>query len=481
MFTDTVNSAALKARIGSEAYRKIKARQDALVRQALIASPSGVALQDTGDGYFFSFGSIGHAITAALMFQWLMAHERWPETYTARVGLHLGEVEQGVSEVTGQADFVSSAIDLASRTMSLALGGQILLTRSVFDAAREVVRQHPTPGPGISAPPLKWMSHGHYVFNGISEPIEVFEVGAEPNAPLVPPPESEKAKRYACRDAINKDKGWGGLDEEELRRVELLFCPPMLRHTQKSPEIEPLSRAGYMLGKILEEVSNLNALRSPQARRAILRNKYLAEMLEEQPSFISKLLQGRSGNQKRDRELWSKCRRLFCLLMLGTEHAKLRAAPATEIETISRRMEGYFFGPHSCVVGPYFLGDTLGIPQSSNEGAYHLLWLGMEALMGGSTLHLTVASGGHLFQFAHNGSLTPLGEGALCAALCGVKFRFVFPKLAVSIAAAESAEDVIRLMHERQRSGASYPTLKAMAAICSRETPSCDAGLIDCA
>ena len=207
MFTDLVDSTALKARIGIEDYQPLKARHDQFIRQALSAAPTGKVLQDTGDGYFISFDSIGHAIGAALVFQWLMAQEAWPHPFQTRVGLHLGEVEQRHNEVTGQPGFVASAIDLASRTMSLARGGQILLTRSVFDAARQVVRHHPSPGPDAPLPTLKWMAHGPYLFKGSTEPIEVFEVGAESVAPLVPPPDSEKAKRH-IRPGDEETLGW---------------------------------------------------------------------------------------------------------------------------------------------------------------------------------------------------------------------------------------------------------------------------------
>lgn len=195
MFTDLVNSSQLKDQLGHDKYRQLKARHDMFIQQALSIAPTGRALQDTGDGYFLSFGSVAQAVSAALMFQWLMAQEPWPHPFKSRVGLHLGEIEEGISKVTGQADFISSAIDLASRTMSLAAGGQILMTRSVFNAARQVVREHPALPSGAAAPAVQWISHGLYRFKGSPEAVEVFEVGAQGIAPLRTPPDSEKAKK----------------------------------------------------------------------------------------------------------------------------------------------------------------------------------------------------------------------------------------------------------------------------------------------
>lgn len=210
LFTDLVGSTGLKEEIGVEKYCEMKGRHDGFIRQALAAAPSGRVLSDTGDGFFVSFSSIQEGVRAALIFQWLMLHEPWAHPFTARVGLHLGEVEQGISQVTQLASFVSSAIDLGSRTMSLAVGGQILLTRLMYDAARPTLREHPPVGEASATPTLRWMSHGQYNFKGAVEPMEVFEVGAEGVAPLHAPPDSEKAKRHsvAAQKRRNRMSAW---------------------------------------------------------------------------------------------------------------------------------------------------------------------------------------------------------------------------------------------------------------------------------
>lgn len=209
MFTDLVGSTGLKEQIGSEQYRKLKEKHDGFVKRALEQAPTGKVLQDTGDGYFISFSSVAHAVSAALTFQYLMTREAWPHPFKTRVGVHLGEVEEGHSQVTGQADFISSAIDQASRTMSLAVGGQILLTRTVFESARLAVREHPPVEAGAPVPVLSWMAHGAYLFKGCTEPVDVYEVGARGVAPLTPPPDSEKAKRAST--ATIPTGGTGGV------------------------------------------------------------------------------------------------------------------------------------------------------------------------------------------------------------------------------------------------------------------------------
>jgi serine/threonine protein kinase len=83
--------------------------------------------------------------------------------------------------------------------MGLADGGQILLTQSAFNDARQFV-SHLESGDGAAATPLKWIAHGRYLFSGIEDPVEVFEVGVEGHSPLRVPAGSDKARRVVPHD-----------------------------------------------------------------------------------------------------------------------------------------------------------------------------------------------------------------------------------------------------------------------------------------
>src|SRR5262249_4149277 len=104
-----------------------------------------------------------------------------------RIGIHLGEVflEEMTSKLFGMQ------VDTAARIMSLASGGQILMSRLAFDTARQMLR-----GPGNDTGELQWLNHGPYMMKGIEEPIEVCEVRFGTATDLAgPPPNSEKAHR----------------------------------------------------------------------------------------------------------------------------------------------------------------------------------------------------------------------------------------------------------------------------------------------
>ena len=204
LFTDICDSTALKARHGALEYKVAAEAHNALFER--IAEEEKLTLiKNTGDGYFARTTSVAAAVRFALRFQHGMRAMGWPSfPLTTRVGIHAGEV----ADITtlGQADVLAPAADLVARVMSLAVGGQILLTRWPFDEARHFVRAHPAVESG-ELPALTWLAHGPYLFKGCEEPVEVFEVGAENLAPLVAPPDGEKAKR-TVRPGDEETLGW---------------------------------------------------------------------------------------------------------------------------------------------------------------------------------------------------------------------------------------------------------------------------------
>ncbi len=204
IFSDLVGSTALPGKFGAAAYAAaLRMHNESFER---LAAEEGITIvKFTGDGYFASCPSAAGAVRFALRFQQALRDMAWGEVALAtRLGIHLGEV----SDITaaGRTDLIGSAANLASRIMSLGLGGQILLSRAPFDEGRLHVSAHP-PLRNAEVPALEWLAHGPYRFNGYDEPIEVFEVGAKNLAPLVPPPDGEKARR-ALRPGDEETLGW---------------------------------------------------------------------------------------------------------------------------------------------------------------------------------------------------------------------------------------------------------------------------------
>ncbi|HSQ10152.1 MAG TPA: tetratricopeptide repeat protein, partial [Burkholderiaceae bacterium] len=128
--------------------------------------------------------------SAADAMKFAMAYHRalagLPVPLTARAGLHVGPVllrENSADDIALGAkplEVEGMAKPTAARVMSLARGGQTLLTPE----ARE----------NLGPTELKVESLGHWMVKGVEEPIELFEAGA-PGTRFIPPTDSEKVYR----------------------------------------------------------------------------------------------------------------------------------------------------------------------------------------------------------------------------------------------------------------------------------------------
>jgi len=239
MFTDLVGSVDLKRRLGAQDYGRLIAWHDTVFRDVLAELPGAAIYQNTGDGFIATFDTHSDAVRAALEFQ-ARLRETQPDDapLAVRVGLHVGQVAS-VDADTARYKLVGLALDLTSRVMHLAVGGQILMTRHVFDDARQYVREHP----GGRDLGIVWMAHGPYRLKGYDEAVEIFEVGAQGAAPLRAPGDSAAAERSVSSEAaellgwrpaanqpIPHSHGWilerklgeGGVGEVWLGRHEML-------------------------------------------------------------------------------------------------------------------------------------------------------------------------------------------------------------------------------------------------------------------
>jgi serine/threonine-protein kinase len=204
LFSDIVGSTDLKSDLGTPAYAKLLEQHNRLFESALRQVAGAEVVKHTGDGYFAVFPTASDAVRAALVFQCRMAQQRWgPHPFKTRVGIHIGEV--AIVDMAGRKDVVGFSADVAARLMSLATGGQILLTATAFNDARQFVSEVPESLAGAAL--LRWIAHGSYSFKGADEPLDVFEVGIAGISPLVRPPDSEKARRAVAYDQ-EQTLGW---------------------------------------------------------------------------------------------------------------------------------------------------------------------------------------------------------------------------------------------------------------------------------
>jgi predicted ATPase/class 3 adenylate cyclase len=121
LFTDLEGSTRLWQQ-APEAMHGAAARHDAIVRQA-IESHDGYVVKTTGDGFHAAFASARDAIDAAVDAQLALSAEAWDGApLRVRMGVHSGHAE------VRDGDYYGTAVNKAARLMSVAHGGQVVVS-----------------------------------------------------------------------------------------------------------------------------------------------------------------------------------------------------------------------------------------------------------------------------------------------------------------------------------------------------------------
>jgi class 3 adenylate cyclase/TolB-like protein/tetratricopeptide (TPR) repeat protein len=193
VFTDLVDSVALRRNLGDQAGTTLFQTYRRLVRDILQRNPEAEEIETAGDSFLFVFTRPSDAVKFALLMQSrvrVLAQER-KVCLANRIGIHVGEVViQAHTQGHKPKDLYGSQVDLCARVMSVAQGDQILLTRAVFDSARQALK-----GEDLGElKELRWLDHGPYRLKGIEELVDICEVGEVGVAVLRPPASSDKVQ-----------------------------------------------------------------------------------------------------------------------------------------------------------------------------------------------------------------------------------------------------------------------------------------------
>jgi len=182
LLTDVVDSTKLSEAIGDKAMAEVWAAHDRVARD-LLPQWRGREIDKT-DGMLLMFDTAADAVYYALHYHHALADMAVP--LKARAGLHVGPVilrenrPEDVARGAKPLEVDGLAKPTAARVMSLARGGQTLLTPEAREDLGKTV--------------LKTQSHGHWQIKGVVDPIELFEVGF-PEDRFVAPSDSEKVFR----------------------------------------------------------------------------------------------------------------------------------------------------------------------------------------------------------------------------------------------------------------------------------------------
>ena len=203
LISDLEGSTASQHRLGNVRAAELVAVYRSVFRRAL-QDVEGQEVETAGDSFLIVFAAPSEAAKYALRVQAAMreARRRDGDLAIARIGIHQGQVVVERHEDGPKAlDIYGLQVSAAARIADLARGGQILLSRAVFDDARAILRAEQLAGLGA----IGWRNHGPYRFKGVPDLYEVCEVGEEGWAALAPPPAG--AKGWPA-DHAEEELGW---------------------------------------------------------------------------------------------------------------------------------------------------------------------------------------------------------------------------------------------------------------------------------
>ncbi len=300
VFTDLAGSTALKAEKGDAAVGKLIARHRDHVSE-LANHCHGQIIDWAGDGCFLTFDTSSASVTFALRLQQIHHYES--DLPGVRIGIHMGEVssqpQDGAQRVEGLA------VDLAARISGLALPGQVLVSESVQQSAKQRL------GIAEFGQPIRWESYGDYVLKGFGEPVDIREPGIEAVSPFVAPKASEKAWPA-------KDRGRAPRAEADrsspIRKLAVLPLANMSGDPQQEYFVDAMTEA------IITELAKIKALRVI-SRTSVMRYKRTTQPLMSiaEELKVDGLIEGsvlRAGNDVRitaqlirgnsDEHLWAE-------------------------------------------------------------------------------------------------------------------------------------------------------------------------------
>ncbi len=206
LVADLVNSTALLEELGDERAAAVFARHDRVARDLMVAYHAEEI--DKTDGFLLNFDRPVNAVRYAIAYhrELRVLGEELGILLEARIGIHLGEVirrvntPEDIARGAKPVELDGLAKPMVARVMSLATARQTLLTSAAFDLARRGTARVEK-----GDQDLIWLAHGAYVLKGVSEAVEVYEVGETGVAPLTPPGDTEKVQRVIDPDTI---VGW---------------------------------------------------------------------------------------------------------------------------------------------------------------------------------------------------------------------------------------------------------------------------------
>ena len=161
-------------------YTGLRHLHDELVRKIITRDGAGTIVKEIGDSFLCVFAEPSAAVERAVEVQRAIHMNRenlsaGEYTLTVRIGIHMGQV---AVEDSLRQDVFGRQVNMAARIESLASGGQVLTSRSVWENAVGWAANDPSADIGH-------IRYGKAKLKGFDEPVELF--GFHSKEAVVPP------------------------------------------------------------------------------------------------------------------------------------------------------------------------------------------------------------------------------------------------------------------------------------------------------
>ncbi|MDX2378933.1 MAG: adenylate/guanylate cyclase domain-containing protein [Acidimicrobiia bacterium] len=159
LFSDVEGSTQLWADHADDMERALE-RHDEILKGA-IGEHGGLVFATTGDSFAASFARGADAVQASVDAQQRLRGESWPDAVpiSVRIGLHTGEAQER------GGDYFGTAVNRAARLMSVAHGGQIL----VSGVTKDLLVDAPVSG-------IDLVDLGLHRLKDLADPMPIFQV-----------------------------------------------------------------------------------------------------------------------------------------------------------------------------------------------------------------------------------------------------------------------------------------------------------------
>lgn len=169
LFSDIENSTFATEKLGEHAFSKLRHIHDELFIRIMTRDNSGKIVKEIGDSFLCVFSEPSTAVLRAIEFQNAIHSNKENLTIDGftlkvKIGIHIGQV---AVENNFALDIFGRHVNRASRIQSIANGGQILTSQSIWENAVGWLKNHNDIN-------IRWIYYGKTKLKGINESVNIY-------------------------------------------------------------------------------------------------------------------------------------------------------------------------------------------------------------------------------------------------------------------------------------------------------------------